>query len=268
MFSHFCAFKDVKSDFRAVFVFPHEAETKESSIFQFYQCANQSAIQSASSLLCAERWSTWKHTQKKESLQSFNCFCSKCLNIISGTVAKICLLQADLLTTSLLHAIPADFFFFGFYQHQSIAVSASWTETAELVLAERVYVYEGERDREEERESGRLGLRPGPWHICVDKHILAHLFLRMQWRSSRRRGVAEDTSHWRTDILLHCGCWVALGEVGGRCTRVSETLPAPHFPQDGTVLGRHCLYLLDTIWALWVSLALDVWHLEFYPVYS
>lgn len=149
----------------------------------------------------------------------------------------------------------------------SLPVPAGQKQQSWYWLSVFMCMRERETGRKRERESGRLGLRPGPWHICVDKHILAHLFLRMQWRSSRRRGVAGDTFHRRTDILLHCGCWCDSGG-GWGCSRVSETLPAPRFPQDGTVLGRHCLYLLGTIWALWVRLALDVWHLEFYPVYS
>lgn len=84
-------------------------------------------------------------------------------------------------------------------------------------------------------ESGRVGLRPSPWHISDDKHILAHLFHWMLWRWSWRRGVVVHWRHFALKDRYVC-CWGALRAIP---TGVSKTLLATHFlggwSEDGTL---------------------------------
>lgn len=112
------------------------------SVFYFYLSANQSAVHKVCRMLCSESWAKQAHCYKeiKEDLKRLcnhlNLFCSQHYLQLSFwnmfTTSR---------TASNFHPScnSSRYFFFGFCQHQSGPVSASWTVAA-LVLAECVYV--------------------------------------------------------------------------------------------------------------------------------
>ena len=108
-------------------------------------------------------------------------FCSKCVNIISSKVAEICLLQTEPLAASALHSMPADFFLASASIKVPLSVPAGlrqqWWDWFTVFKCACVCVYVCVCVCARALDSRGLGLRPIPWHIYVDKHILAHLFM-------------------------------------------------------------------------------------------
>lgn len=142
--------------------------------------ANQSVPHSVQTVLYWVVGAQDEHTATKKNKKGLVRLCSHLnvlilrkwiLDVISSSAAKEkkCLQQAELLKTSTLHAIPVFFFWPAPTSKQASRCQLDCSSGGG-VAREYMCVYMWVL------ESGRFGLRPGPWHICADKHIFTYIF--------------------------------------------------------------------------------------------